>query len=92
MKSSYNNKKVNQNQSYQKGIWDSSYTMIAIFTYVLCRYGYKSAKIQQMLNSVQDVADSITKGYITLKDIEQVMIDEFDIRLRDTSSDTSTDI
>ena len=87
MKTSYNNKKIKQNQSYDKGIKASSYTMIVIVAYVLCRYGYKGRRIKQMLNSITDVADSINKGYITHKDLENIMLEEYDIQLCDKNGD-----
>ena len=73
MKCSYNNKKVTQNQSYARGVKASSYTMIVIVAYVLCRYNYK--------------ARSINKGYITHKDIEDIMLEEYDIQLCDSNGD-----
>lgn len=87
MKCSYNNKKVTQNQSYARGVKNSSYTMIVIVAYVLCRYNYKGRRIKQIINSITDVADSINKGYITHKDIEDIMLEEYDIQLCDNSGD-----
>lgn len=87
MKNAYNNKKVEQNLSYAKGVKASSYTMIVIVAYVLCRYGYKGRRIKQIVNSIQDVADSINKGYITHKDLEDIMLEEYDIQLCDSNGD-----
>ena len=87
MKCYYNNKKVTQNQSYARGVKNSSYTMIVIVAYVLCRYNYKARRIKQIINSITDVADSINKGYITYKDIEDIMLEEYDIQLCDNNGD-----
>lgn len=87
MKTAYNNKKIMQNLSYSKGIKASSYTMIVIVAYVLCRYGYKGRRIKQIINSITDVADSINKGYITHKDLEDIMLEEYDIQLCDNNGD-----
>lgn len=87
MKRSYNNKKIAQNQSYARGVKNSSYTMIVIVAYVLCRYNYKARRIKQIINSITDVADSINKGYITHKDIEDIMLEEYDIQLCDASGE-----
>ena len=87
MKCSYNNKKVTQNQSYARGVKNSSYTMIVIVAYVLCRYNYKARRIKQIINSITDVADSINKGYITHKDIEDIMLEEYDIQLCDKNGE-----
>ena len=40
-----------------------------------------------MINSIQDVADSINKGYVTHKDLEDVMLEEYEIQLCDTSGE-----
>jgi hypothetical protein len=61
--------------------------MIVIVAYVLCRYGYKGRRIKQMINSIVDVADSINKGYITHKDLEDIMLEEYDIQLCDNNGD-----
>ena len=87
MKSAYSNKKVKQNREYNKGIKDSVYTMIVIVAYVLCRYNYKAKRIKQIINSITDVDDSINKGYITHKDIEDIMLEEYDIQLCDKNGD-----
>ena len=35
----------------------------------------------------KDVADSINKGYITHKDLEDIMLEEYDIQLCDNNGD-----
>lgn len=87
MKCSFTNKQTKKNTSYHRGIKDTSYTMIVIVAYVLCKYGYKGRRIKQMINSIEDVADSINRGYITHKDLEDIMLDEYDIQLCDNSGE-----
>lgn len=87
MKCASHNKKARQNKSYDRGIRNSSYTMIVAVAYTLCRYGYKGAKIKQIINSITDVADSIGRGYISHKDIEEIMLEEYGIQLCDTSGE-----
>lgn len=87
MNCSFKNKTAKKNQAYNRGIQDSTYTLIAIVAYVLCRYGYKGRRIKQIINSIQDVADSINKGYVTHKDLEDVMLEEYEIMLCDSSGE-----
>lgn len=86
MKCAVKNKEVKKNKAYNKGIEDSTYTLITIVAYVCSRYGYKGRRIQQIINSIQDVADSINKGYVTQQDLEDIMLEEYNIKLFDTSS------
>ena len=37
--------------------------------------------IQQFAEEINYYADSITKGYVSWKDIERVVVDEYDVRL-----------
>ena len=85
MKCSINNKQAQKNANYEKGTKDAVYSMIVIVAYVLCRYGYKGRRIQQLMHSIQDVADSINKGYCTHKDLEDTLLAEYDIQLYDSS-------
>lgn len=87
MKCAATNKQTKKNISYHKGIRDTYYTMIVIVAYVLCKYGYKGRRIKQIINSIEDVADSINRGYITHKDLEDIMLDEYEIRLCDNSGE-----
>lgn len=87
MNCSFKNKTAKKNQAYNKGIEDSTYTLITIVAYVCSRYGYKGKRIQQIINSIQDVADSINKGYVTQQDLEDVLFEEYNIQLFDTSKE-----
>lgn len=85
MNCSIKNKTAKKNQAYNKGIEDSTYTLITIVAYVCSRYGYKGRRIQQIIHSIQDVADSINKGYITQQDLEDILLEEYNIQLFDNS-------
>lgn len=85
MKCSVVNEGVKTRQAYEKGIQDSTYTLITIVAYVCSRYGYKGRRIQQIIHSIQDVADSINKGYITQQDLEDILLEEYNIQLFDNS-------
>lgn len=82
MKCAYKNKQVQKNASYERGVASGVDSMMIMFAYVLSRYGYKGKKIQQIIRSIEDVADSINKGYCTHQDLEDVLWDEYRIRMR----------
>jgi hypothetical protein len=56
--------------------------MLIIVAYVLSCFGYKRAKIQQIVNKIQDVADSINKGYITHQDLEDELWNDYEILMQ----------
>lgn len=37
--------------------------------------------VQQLLNEMIDVADSITKGYVDLRDIERTLLEEYNVEV-----------
>ena len=78
----FSNKQVKKSNEYDRGVNSGVDSMMLMFTYVLSRYGYKGTKIQQMVKSIEDVADSINKGYVTHKDIEDVLWDEYQIKMK----------
>lgn len=82
MKCAATNKGVKKDNSFEKGLNCGVDTMLTIFAYTLSRYGYKGAKIQQMVDSVVYTADSVVRGYVTLDDIEEVMWEEYQIEMR----------
>lgn len=79
MKCRLNNKQVKKNLDYDKGMSDGVNSMLIIVAYVLSCFGYKKAKIQQIVNKIEDVADSINKGYITHQDLEDDLWNEYEI-------------
>lgn len=78
----FSNKQVKKSNEYDRGVNSGVDSMMLMFTYVLSRYGYKGTKIQQMVKSIEDVADSINKGYVTHKDLEDVLWDEYQIKMK----------
>ena len=85
MNCAFKNKTAKKNTAYNRGIQDSTYTLITIVAYVCSRYGYKGRRIQQIIHSIQDVADSINKGYVTQQDLEDILLEEYNIQLFDNS-------
>lgn len=82
MKCAATNKGVKKDNSFEKGLNSGIDTMLTIFAYTLSRYGYKGAKIQQMVDSVVYTADSIVRGYVTLQDLDDILWDEYKIEMR----------
>lgn len=82
MNCKFNNKQIRKTNDYERGISAGVDSMMIMFTYVLSRYGYSGRKIQQIVKSIEDVADSINRGYLTHKDIETVLWDEYSVRMK----------
>lgn len=82
MKCSINNKGVKKDNSFERGLNSGIDTMLTIFAYTLSKYGYKAKKIQQMVDTVVYVADSIVRNYVTLQDLEDILWDEYQIEMR----------
>lgn len=82
MKAAYNNKGVRKTLAYEKGVSDAVNTMLIIVTYVLSCYGYKGKRIQQIINKIEYTADSINKGYITHQDLEDILWEEYQIKMQ----------
>lgn len=45
------------------------------------KYGFGKQKVQQILKSIEDRADSINQGYINLDDLEQILLEEYGIKI-----------
>lgn len=82
MKCSINNKGVKKDNSFERGLNSGIDTMLTIFAYTLSKYGYKGKKIQQMVDTVVYVADSIVRNYVTLQDLEDILWDEYGIQMK----------
>ena len=78
----FRNKQVKQNSNYERGVASGVDTMLIVFTYVLSCYGYKGVRIQQIVSKIEDVCDSINKGYITHHDLEDELWNEYQIRMK----------
>lgn len=55
------------------------FMLIAMASVLTDKYGYGRQKVQQIIRSIEDRADSINKGYIKLDDLEEVLRDEYGI-------------
>lgn len=53
--------------------------LIAMASVLTDKYGYGRQKVQQIIRSIEDRADSINKGYINLDDLEEILRDEYGI-------------
>jgi hypothetical protein len=82
VKCSITNKGVKKDNSFERGLNSGIDTMLTIFAYTLSKYGYKGKKIQQMVDTVVYVADSIVRGYVTLQDLEDILWDEYGIQMK----------
>lgn len=82
MKCRINNRQIKKSADYERGVASGVDSMLIMFAYVLSRYGYKGKKIQQIVHSIEDVADSINKGYCTFQDLEDVLWDEYRISMK----------
>lgn len=82
MKCAINNKGIQKDNSFEKGLNSGIDIMLTLFAYTLSKYGYKGKRIQQMVDTVTYAADSVTRGYVTIKDFEDILWDEYGIEMR----------
>lgn len=82
MNCKFSNKQIKKTNDYERGVSAGVDSMMIMFTYVLSKYGYSAGKIQQIVRNIEDVADSINSGYLTHKDIEDVLWDEYQVRMK----------
>lgn len=78
----FKNKGVERKLEYERGVASGVDTMLIVFTYVLSCYGYKGVRIQQIVSKIEDVCDSINKGYVTHQDLEDELWNEYQIKMR----------
>jgi hypothetical protein len=78
----FKNKGVERKLEYERGVASGVDTMLIVFTYVLSCYGYKGIRIQQIVSKIEDVCDSINKGYVTHQDLEDELWNEYQIRMK----------
>lgn len=77
----FKNKGVERKLEYERGVASGVDTMLIVFTYVLSCFGYKGVRIQQIVSKIEDVCDSINKGYVTHQDLEDELWNEYQIRM-----------
>lgn len=78
----FKNKQVKNNEAYERGVMSGVDTMLIVFVYVLSCFGYKGLRIQQLISKIEDVCDSINKGYVTHQDLEDELWSEYRIRMK----------
>lgn len=78
----FKNKQAKNNDAYDRGVTAGVDTMLIVFTYVLSCWGYKGVRIQQLVSKIEDVCESINKGYISHKDLEDELWNEYHLRMR----------
>lgn len=55
---------------------------IALFlTVMVDKFGYDADSLKAVWDEVNKLSESVTKGYVNLHDLKQVLIDEYDIEI-----------
>lgn len=57
------------------------HAILLFFTVMRDKEGYGAKRLKRIYDAVEDLADSINKGYVKPKDLEQVLKDEADITI-----------
>ena len=78
----FKNKDIERKLEYERGVASGVDTMLIVFTYVLSCFGYKGVRIQQIVSKIEDVCDSINKGYVTHQDLEDELWNEYKIKMK----------
>lgn len=72
--------KVSERKVRQNTIKEVAHFMAVIVASIVTdKYGYGKQKTEQLLKSIMDRADSVTKGYARIEDFEKVLAEEYDI-------------
>ena len=78
----FKNKQAKNNDAYERGVASGVDTMLIVFTYVLSCFNYDPETVQKTVSKIEDVCDSINKGYVSHKDLEDELWNEYRIRMR----------
>lgn len=83
MKSAYNNKSVAQKSSFNKGVDTAVENYMLIVVSVLCdKFGFDGrVSVPKFVKMVQDRAEGINQGYVTLDDIKKQLYEDHRIIL-----------
>ena len=55
---------------------------IALFLTVLCdKFGYDADSLKAVWDAVNDLSDSVVKGYVNVEDLKQVLREEYGIEI-----------
>lgn len=58
------------------------YAIILFFSVMRDKEGYGIKRLKRIFDEVTELADSINKGYVNWKDLEEVLLDEADITFK----------
>lgn len=83
MKSAYNNKGIIQKSSFNKGVDTAVENYMIIAVSVLCdKFGFGGrVRIPKFVKEVQEKAENINQGYVTLEDLKQQLYEDHKIIL-----------
>lgn len=66
----------------QKSIDSTRHMMCAIFLTVMRdKFGYTSSELRKIWTEIENLSDSISKGYVNIQDLQTVLNEEEGIRL-----------
>ena len=84
MKSAYDNKSVVQKSSFNKGVDTAVENYMVIVCSVLCdKFGFGGrVRIPKFVNEVQEKAENINQGYVSLEDLREQLYKEHKIILQ----------
>lgn len=82
MKCAANNKGLQQNREYQKGLEDGVDGLMVMMIYILAdKKGFEHQELSEMIEKITDIADSVIKGYVNLQDLKDILKEEYDIEI-----------
>lgn len=83
MKSAYDNKSVIQKSSFNKGIDTAVENYMIIAVSVLCdKFGFGGrVRIPKFVKELQEKAENINQGYVTIEDLKQQLYEDHKIIL-----------
>lgn len=55
--------------------------LVVVASVLADKFGYTKERIIRVLNEMNEMADSINKGYLNLDDLEKVLKDEYNITI-----------
>lgn len=71
------------NKAFQRGINEGITSAIIIFfTVLLDKYGATADDLKNIWKHVNELSDSIEKGYVNIRDLERVLIEEYEVEVK----------
>lgn len=68
-----------------------NYAWAIMFSVLRDKFGYGPVRLQRMWNEVNNLSESITKGYVKVKDLMQTLDQEAGIMLVDSNGNKKTE-